>query len=146
MVPQERRTLGSMQGAGTVDRLNRGARPDPGQVPSAPQPGSVAQWNITQNSPVIAQNWSSIAAKNTVYCYWDNNYSESLWQWLGTDGASALNWLIQNGPTIVSDAVQVVEVIIEIAAEVSLPPAPPPLPAGVPTGATAGASGSGSSG
>ena len=105
----------------------------------------MAQWNISQNSPAIAENWSSIAAKNTYYWYWYNNYSESLWQWLGTDGASALNWLIQNAGTIVSDAEQVVEVILEIAAALALRPPPPTLPAGVPTGTAAGASGSGSS-
>ncbi len=49
-----------------------------GEVPSAPQPGCVAEWNITQNCPAIAQNWDSIAAKNTVYYYWYNKYDESV--------------------------------------------------------------------
>ena len=116
----------------------------PGNVPSAPQPGSVAEWNITQNCPVIAQNWDSIVARSYTVGYYYNNYSESFWQWLGTDVASALNWLIQNGPAIVQDAENVVEGIITIGAALAAPVPPPPLPAGAPTGAAAGASGEGS--
>jgi hypothetical protein len=117
----------------------------PGNVPSAPQSGSVAQWNLIQESQAIADNWNSIAAKNSVYYYWYNNYDESFWQWLGSDVSSALNWLEQNGPTILQDAEDVVGVIVEIGAALAVSVPSPSLPAGVPTGAAAGASGGGSS-
>jgi hypothetical protein len=118
-----------------------------GEVPSAPQQGAVAQWNITQNCPVIAENWDSIAAKNYASYYWYNNYDESPLQVLGGWAGSALNWLQQNAGTIE----EFVSIFLEAfsggdgsdTTQVVIPRAP--LPAGVPTGAAASAGG-GSSG
>jgi hypothetical protein len=113
-----------------------------GEVPSAPQQGSVAQWNITQNHAIIAGNWNSIAARNQVQAYWWNNYDESLWDWLSQVGGSALNWIEQNAGTIE----KFVEVLTTVAESIADPLPRLPLPAGVPTGAAAVAGGGGSSG
>jgi Ricin-type beta-trefoil lectin domain-like len=61
-----------------------------GEIPSAPQPGSLITWNKTFNSPVIAENWHPIAAKNSGGSWYWNRYDETIWtvlgQWFGTFG------------------------------------------------------------
>jgi len=130
-----------------------------GQVPSAPQPGAVAQWNVTQNCPVIAENWGLIAARNQAAYYWKNNYDETIGDWLGGFAGSAVNWLEANLPTIEQD----VGTVIKWLSKAMGPQQPDdggdgddgdgdgddgddvsraPLPDGVPTGAAASASGS----
>jgi hypothetical protein len=113
-----------------------------GEIPSAPQQGSVAQWNTTQNCPVIADNWGSIAAKNYATAYWYNSYDESPLQVLGDWVGSALNWLQQNAGTI-GEVVSGFETVISaVGALAPDPVSRAPLPAGVPTGAAASAGGS----
>lgn len=54
-----------------------------GDVPSAPQSGSLVTWNTTQKCPVIAENWFAIAAKASGATWWYNVYDESVWQVIG---------------------------------------------------------------
>jgi hypothetical protein len=49
-----------------------------GACPSAPQNGSLVTWNFTGKSPLIAENWYPIAAKNSGRGYVWNTYDESV--------------------------------------------------------------------
>ena len=110
-----------------------------GEVPSAPQPGSVAQWNITQKCPIIAENWDSIAAKHYALYQWYNNYDESPLQVLDEWMGDVVTWLQQNAGTI-GEVVSTVEKVISTLGALVADPGPrAPLPVGVPAGAAAAA-------
>jgi len=75
-----------------------------GEIPSAPQAGSLVTWHTTQVCPVIADNWYAIAQKCSGSVYWWNTYDESVWQVLGqwfSDAAQDLGEAL-------SDVVQVI--------------------------------------
>ena len=67
-----------------------------GDVPSAPQNGSLVTWNLNPKCPLVAENWYAIAARNWGRAYWWNTYDESIWgvleSWL-SDAASDLGTL-----------------------------------------------------
>jgi hypothetical protein len=113
-----------------------------GEIPSAPQSGSLVTWNKSVKSQVIANNWYAIAAKNWGGAYVRNNYDESVLQvvesWWPT---------IEQG---IKEAGSILLQIIEAAGEDGGGAADlnsdqmvmknrPPLPAGVPTRAAASA-------
>ena len=120
-----------------------------GEVPSAPQQGAVAQWNITHNCPTIAENWDSIAATNYATTYWYNSYDEDLGTVIGNWVNSALNWLGQNAGTIAQALEQAGQIALEIVQAFADSSADSdeivvhraPLPPGVPTGTAASAGG-----
>ncbi len=108
-----------------------------GEIPSAPQAGSLVTWSKTAKCPVIADNWYGIAAKNWGSTWWYNSWSESVWQVLG-------EWVSDAA----SDFGQAVEDIVEAMADSSdgdggdgggdedeIKKIPRPLPAGAPAGA-----------
>ena len=131
----------------------------PGQVPSAPQNGSLVTWNLTMKCPVIAENWYAIAAKNSGSTWIYNTYDDSVWGelWNFLTGAfSDLGTLIEDAAKDLGTAV---EDVIAAFTDTSGGPADggddggdeeaqakrpsiriehlPPLPSGLPTGAAA---------
>ena len=109
-----------------------------GEIPSAPQNGSLVTWNVTQKCAVIAENWYAIAAKNSGGAWVYNTYDDNIWQII--DG-----WFTSLASDI-GTALPYIEAAIEIGAEILAVatavapikrPTLPPLPAGAPTGAAA---------
>lgn len=108
-----------------------------GEIPSAPQTGSLVTWNLTLKLPAIADNWYPIAARNLGYAFYRNSYDLSFGSVIGQllgDVASAFG-------TLVSDIVQALAGETgPVGVEEAIVEAPrPALPAGAPTGAAAAA-------
>jgi hypothetical protein len=111
-----------------------------GEVPSAPQSGSLITWNVTHKCPVIAENWYAIAAKNYGGPWVWNTHDNAFLYWL-TKGLSDLLGVLANDiETAVEDiATALVSgalASLGAAAPITLTPLPP-IPAGAPTGAAA---------
>lgn len=62
-----------------------------GSIPSAPQPGSLVTWSRTQTCPTIADNWSSIAARNSGEVFANNWTDVSFWDVIGSLPATIAN-------------------------------------------------------
>ncbi len=114
-----------------------------GEIPSAPQSGSLVTWNLTPKCPLIAENWYAIAARNSGVAWCWNRYDESIWVVLG-------QWVSDAGTelgTAFSDIYQAFEGGAggddgggdggDGGDEAMIRKPLPPLPAGAPTGAAA---------
>ena len=82
-----------------------------GNIPSAPQAGSLVKWDIPQKCPVIADNWYAIAAKNHFTAFARNStdmsigdFLSSFWTTYGSD--------IETG---IEDAGEVIAAIAAVA-------------------------------
>jgi hypothetical protein len=119
-----------------------------GDIPSAPQTGSLVTWNITKDCPSIANNWYPIVAKNDGYVYSYRAYNESplavIASWVGAAaedvGTGTLDVLkaiwggITNGGD--DDGGDDGGDVAEDVSNPAVAHAPlPPMPAGAPAGA-----------
>jgi hypothetical protein len=101
-----------------------------GNVPSAPQSGSLITFNTTQNCDVIAENWYPIVANNFAHCGCSNSWSESPFTVIG----QLVGSLASDIETAVSDVEDVIEIVGEVVAVVGA--AVEPVSVGPPAGVT----------
>jgi hypothetical protein len=121
-----------------------------GQVPSAPQSGSLVTWNKSGKSSVIAENWFSIATKNSGTVWYYNSYDESIGSiiggWFGSlasdleslaeDVGRAIETAFESSGDEDDDGDDVSDASTELKVAPARTPLPP-IPAGAPSGAAA---------
>ena len=102
-----------------------------GEVPSAPQNGSLVTWNLNSNCPLIRDNWYSIAARNNGRAWYWNKYDDSIWNVLGQWLSDAANDLETAAGDILSALAGGPDGSDDEEDKKALPPLPPGMPTGL---------------